>query len=93
LIVTEEGSAYSARLNLASDKVEPLVRPDTMSSLDQSTAAGHTAVLASSDAAAPEIYALDSGKLRPLSSHNKDLQAELRLAAVQDVHSRAATAR
>jgi dipeptidyl aminopeptidase/acylaminoacyl peptidase len=86
LIVTDEGSAYPARLTLATNKVEPLARPAAMSVLDQSTAAGHTAVLASSDAAAPEIYALDAGKLRPLSAHNKELQAELQLGAVQDVH-------
>ena len=85
LIVTDQGSAYPARLTLATDKVEPLARPVGMSSLDQSTAAGHTAVLASSDAAAPEIFALESGQLRPLSTHNKDLQAGLRLAAVQEV--------
>lgn len=85
-IVTDEGGAYPARLTLATDKVQPLARPAAVSTLDQSTAGGHTAVLASSDAAAPEIYALESGALRPLSAHNKDLQAQLKLGAVQDVH-------
>jgi dipeptidyl aminopeptidase/acylaminoacyl peptidase len=86
VIVTDEGSAYPARLILATNKVVPLARPAATSALDQSAAAGHTALLASSDASAPEIYALDSGVLRPLSAHNQDLQAELRLSAVQDVH-------
>jgi dipeptidyl aminopeptidase/acylaminoacyl peptidase len=86
LIVTDEGGAYPARLMLASDKVEPRAWPAALSTLDQSSAGDHTAVLASSDATAPEIYALESGKLRPLSAHNKELQAELTLGAVQDVH-------
>ena len=86
VIVTDEGSAYPARVSLTTNKVEPLARAAATSSLDQSSAGGHTALLVSSDATAPEIYALESGALRPLSAHNKDLQSELKLARVQDVH-------
>ncbi len=48
-------------------------------------AAGHTAVLASSDGSPVEVYALESGKLRPLSAHNQALFAELTLGTVADI--------
>ena len=46
-------------------------------------APGHTAVLVSSDKAPAEVYALEQGKLRPLSAHNQALFAELTLGAVR----------
>jgi dipeptidyl aminopeptidase/acylaminoacyl peptidase len=42
-------------------------------------------VLASSDTAAPEIFALENGKLCKLTSHNDALLSELQLGAVQDI--------
>jgi dipeptidyl aminopeptidase/acylaminoacyl peptidase len=94
VIVGDEGKSYSERVIVATNKLEPLSRPaaspgaaaQDMAALDQSAAAGRTVLLASSNASAPEIYALEAGVLRPLSAHNKDLQAELKLGKVQDVH-------
>ncbi len=51
----------------------------------RSTAAGHTGVLASGDSLAPEIFALEDGKLRKLTSHNDALLSELQLGAVEDI--------
>ena len=51
----------------------------------RSTAGGHTATLASGDALAPEIFALEDGKLRKLTSHNDALLSELQLGAVEDI--------
>ena len=48
-------------------------------------AAGHTAVLSSSDRAPVEVYALEEGRLRPLSAHNQALFAELALGTVEDI--------
>ena len=50
------------------------------------SAEGHTAVLASSDQSAIEVYALESGKLRPLSTHNRALLDELALGTVEDIN-------
>jgi dipeptidyl aminopeptidase/acylaminoacyl peptidase len=93
VIVSDEGKSYAERVTLAANKLERLSRPaaptavaSDMSALDQTEAAGHTALLASSNVSAPEIYALEAGVLRPLSAHNKDLQAQLKLGNVQDVH-------
>jgi dipeptidyl aminopeptidase/acylaminoacyl peptidase len=49
------------------------------------SAAGHVAVLASSDAAAPEIFALENGKLRKLTSQNDALLSEIQLGAIEDI--------
>ncbi len=52
---------------------------------------GHVALLWTTDAAAPEIYALEgSGKLRQLTHHNDALMATLDLAPAEDVSARAA---
>ncbi len=51
--------------------------------------AGHTAVLWSTDAAAPELYALEGDSLRPLTHHNDALLATLTLAPTQDLQAKA----
>jgi dipeptidyl aminopeptidase/acylaminoacyl peptidase len=52
---------------------------------DLAVGRGHTAVLVSSDKGPTEAYALEAGKLRPLSAHNAALFAELGLGAVEDI--------
>ncbi len=47
---------------------------------------GHTVLLVASDHAAPEVHALEHGKLRKLSHHNDALLAELEFGAVEDVN-------
>jgi dipeptidyl aminopeptidase/acylaminoacyl peptidase len=47
--------------------------------------AGHVAVVAATDTTAPEVYALESGRLRKLTQHNDALMAELALGAVEDI--------
>ena len=59
----------------------------TASALSQ--AGGHTALLWTTDAAAPEIYALEGAKLRKLTGHNDALLASLDLAPTQDISARA----
>ena len=51
----------------------------------RSIAGGHTAALASGDTVAPEIFALEDGKFRKLTSHNDALLSELQLGAVEDI--------
>lgn len=49
---------------------------------------GHTALLWTTDAAAPEIYALEDGALRKLTSHNDEALAQLKLAATTDISAK-----
>jgi dipeptidyl aminopeptidase/acylaminoacyl peptidase len=90
--VEDDGYQYPAQVSLASGAIETLGSAMVVNEL--ATAAGHTAVLAATDRAPMEVYALEGGRLRALSSHNQALFASLDLGAVGDVafHSRDGTA-
>ena len=81
--VEDDGEQYPAQVLLASGAIERLAGPMVVHEI--SSAAGHTAVLVSSDRSPPEVYALESGRLRPLSAHNRALFAELSLGTVEDI--------
>jgi dipeptidyl aminopeptidase/acylaminoacyl peptidase len=49
------------------------------------SAKGHTVVLFTDDSAPGELYALEDGKLRKLTTHNDVLMAELELAPTEDI--------
>lgn len=83
-LVEDDGSSYPARVNLGTGAIERLV-PGPVTAHDESAAAGHVAVLASSDSQAAEIFALENHELRMLTSHNEALLAELKFGAVDDI--------
>lgn len=84
VLVEDDGSSYPARVDVASAKVERLV-PGPVTVHDESAAAGHVAVLASSDSQAAEIFALENNELRMLTAHNEALLAEIKFGAVEDI--------
>ena len=84
--VEDDGLQYPARLTLESGAVERLAGATVVTEI--ATAAGHTAVLASDDRSPFEVYALEAGKLRPLTSHNQALFAQLSLGSVTDISFR-----
>ena len=81
--VEDDGYQYAAEIPLAGGKITRLASRVVVTEL--AAAAGHTAVLAASDRSPVEVYALESGKLRPLSAHNQALFAELTLGTVDDI--------
>jgi dipeptidyl aminopeptidase/acylaminoacyl peptidase len=81
--VEDDGTQYPAQVTLATGAIERLAAPMVVHEL--AAAAGHTAVLVSSDQTPVEAYALENGRLRPLSAHNRALFAELDLGAVRDI--------
>jgi dipeptidyl aminopeptidase/acylaminoacyl peptidase len=81
--VEDDGYQYPAAVSLANGAVTHLA--DSLVVHELAAAAGHTAVLVSSDQAAPEVYALEQGKLRRLSHHNDALFAQLTLGSVEDI--------
>jgi len=81
--IEDDGLQYPAQLVLASGAITHLADSTVVSEL--ASAGGHTAVLASSDQSAVEVYALEAGKLRPLSTHNRALLDELALGTVEDI--------
>jgi dipeptidyl aminopeptidase/acylaminoacyl peptidase len=85
ITVEDDGTIYPARVDLASGSITRSVPagPFVVSAL--SSAAGHTALLQSNDGAPAEVYALESGQLRKLTTHNDALLSELQLGAVEDI--------
>ena len=83
-LVADDQHVYSARTPVSGGAIERLSGPDFVI-LQQSSATGHTAVTAASDTVAAEIFALESGKLRKLTSHNDVLLSDVQLGTVQDI--------
>jgi dipeptidyl aminopeptidase/acylaminoacyl peptidase len=81
--VEDDGQEYPARVSLAEGAVSRLGA--AMVAHELTAAAGHTAVLVSSDKAPPEVFALEDQHLRALTHHNDALFAELTLGAVEDI--------
>ncbi len=50
--------------------------------------AGHVALLWTTDATAPEVYALEGGGLRKLTSHNDAVMGQLALAGTEDLSAK-----
>ncbi len=63
-------------------------KSDSGSAIEPTAAGGHLALLWTTDAAPPEVYALDGAKLRKLTSHNDALVAGLALAPTQDLSAK-----
>jgi dipeptidyl aminopeptidase/acylaminoacyl peptidase len=81
--VEDDGYQYPAEVALAGGPIRRLAGRVVVTEL--ATAAGHTAVLAASDRSPVEVYALESGKLRPLSAQNQALFSQLTLGTVEDI--------
>jgi dipeptidyl aminopeptidase/acylaminoacyl peptidase len=84
VLVADDRSEYPAVVSLANGSVERLAAGPIVV-LAQSQAGGHTAMLASSDNAPAEIFSMDGGGLRKLTSHNSSLISELRLGSTEDI--------
>ncbi len=88
-LVADDRWEYPELAPVDGGEVERLVKgPGTISTIEQSKD-GRLAVLASSDTTRPEIHALESGKLRPLTHHNDALMAELNLGVTEEFSSKA----
>ena len=86
--VEDDGYQYPASVSLADRALTRLAENVVVLYLAES--AGHTAVVASSDQAPPEVYALEGGRLRALTHHNDALFAGITLGAVEDIRFKSA---
>ena len=83
-LVADDRNQYPAEVELNGKGIKRLLsEKGTVVASDM--AAGHTALLYTSDAVPPEIYALESGNLRKLTTHNDALVAELDLVPTEDI--------
>jgi dipeptidyl aminopeptidase/acylaminoacyl peptidase len=83
--VADDREQYIASIPLTgADPIKKLISAQgTASALDE--AAGHLALLWTTDAVPPEIYALESGNLRKITTHNDALISTLDLAPAQEL--------
>jgi dipeptidyl aminopeptidase/acylaminoacyl peptidase len=87
VLVEDDGSTYPARLDLASMDLTRLVSaPITVAAL--TAAGGRVAMVASNDATAAEVYALEGAGQRRLTTHGDALLAKVQLGAVADIQFR-----
>jgi dipeptidyl aminopeptidase/acylaminoacyl peptidase len=83
-LVNDDRNQYPAEVSLGGGTERRLLSRDgTVMAWDAQ--AGHTAVLFSDDADPGEIYALEGGALRKLTTHNDALMAELNLASTEGI--------
>jgi dipeptidyl aminopeptidase/acylaminoacyl peptidase len=85
ITVEDDGTAYPARIDLASGAVAREVPPGPWVVSALSSAAGHTALLQTNDGSPAEVYAWESGRLRKLTAHNDAFLAQLNLGAAEDI--------
>ena len=86
-LVADDRNEYPADMDLHGDGINRLLsQQGTVMTWDQ--AGGHTVVLYTNDNAPPEIYALEKGSLRKLTTHNDALIAELNLVPTEDIEAK-----
>ncbi len=86
--VSEDRVEYLADFPLSGKGAPKRLTPETGEAEAEDQAAGHVAVLWTTDAAVPEIYALEGATLRKLTGHNDALMATLDLAPTKDISAK-----
>ncbi|MCI0617017.1 S9 family peptidase, partial [bacterium] len=86
-MVADDRIQYPAKIPVTGGTVERLTTEKVVIS-EQSNCGNSIAVTYSNDSAPPEIYAVETGRLRKLTKHNDDVLAELNLGKVEDINFR-----
>jgi dipeptidyl aminopeptidase/acylaminoacyl peptidase len=83
-IIEDDGSEAPVSLNLDNGSQQRRV-DGKLSATSLCSAAGHVAVVASTDQTVPEVYAVEDRTLRKLTHHNDAILEELALAPVENI--------
>jgi len=87
-LVADDRNQYPAEFELSGNGVKRLYsQQGVFTAWDN--AAGHTAAVYTNDTAPGEIYALEDGALRKLTTHNDALLSELDLVPTEDIEAKA----
>lgn len=87
--IGEDRVDYVAEVSLKGGDVKRLTGEQGVAG-SLSAAAGHVALVWTTDMAAPEIYALDGGALRKLTAHNDALMAQLDMVPAENLSAKVA---
>ena len=86
-LVADDRNQYPAEVELTGNGIKrALTQQGAVMTWDE--AGGHTAVLYTNDTSPAEIYALQNGSLRKLSTHNDALIAELNLVPTENIEAK-----
>ncbi len=85
ITVEDDRTSYPARIDVAGGAISRLAAPGPFVVSALTSAAGHTALLKTSDDALEEVFALEGGALRKLTTHNDAFLAGLKLGPAEDV--------
>jgi dipeptidyl aminopeptidase/acylaminoacyl peptidase len=83
-VVADDRSAYPARVNVVSGRIERLMAPPVVVS-GWTSGGGRSAVLSGNDTKYTEVYVFEGGALRQLTHQNDALMTELEIAPTEDV--------
>jgi dipeptidyl aminopeptidase/acylaminoacyl peptidase len=87
-VFDDDRKVFIGRIGVNGGDVERITQGDAVI-IQSSSAKGHTAVVAATDSAAAEVFAMESGKLRKLSSQNDAFLSEVQLGSVEDFSAKA----
>jgi dipeptidyl aminopeptidase/acylaminoacyl peptidase len=84
-VVEDGGLAYISRIDMGTGKIERR-SPPNITALHAASGNGRSVMVGTTDSIAPEIFAIESGGVRRLTTHNDAALAELKLGTVEDIH-------
>ncbi|HEX3470542.1 MAG TPA: S9 family peptidase [Silvibacterium sp.] len=87
VLVEDDRSEYPLAVNVDDGTTRRLLNEPGVV-MTQNDAAGHRAVVWTTDSAPGNIYALEEGRLRKLTGHNDALLAQLKLGTTRDLNTR-----
>jgi dipeptidyl aminopeptidase/acylaminoacyl peptidase len=85
IAVEDDRRVYLARVDLTNGMITPEGAPSEEVVSALSTAGGHTVVLKANDQSPAELYGLDHGTMRKLTSHNGSWLADVHLGKVDNL--------
>lgn len=86
VLVEDDRLEYTAVVDVETGAVKKAIEVQGVATAHNEVS-GHSAVLWTTDAAPAEVFALEDGKLRKLTSHNDALIAQLKLGATHDLNA------
>lgn len=87
VLVTDDRSEYLASVALSDGAVQRLI-DTTGTAIVRNQAAGHSAVVWTTDVTPGEVFAFEDGKLGKLTSHNDALIAQLKFGETRDLQAK-----
>ena len=84
-IVEDSGLAYVSGIDMSTGKIERR-SPQNITALHIASGKGHSVMVGTTDTIAPELFAIEDGAARRLTTHNEATLADIKLGSVEDIH-------